>query len=809
MKICPVCGLQVEDEARFCPRDGALLEQQVTDPFLGKVLLGQFEVEEIIGQGTTGSVYRARQLRMDRPVAVKVLRPELAREPVVVERFHREAKAVAKLSHPNIITVHLVAETEQGLPYLVMEYVQGEDLQALLAREAPLPTDRIVELGAQIAEALAEAHAQGIVHRDLKPANIKLAERGGRTVIKVLDFGIAKILQEDSQGKLTKTGTVFGTPHYVSPEQASGAKVDHHTDIYSLGVILFQMATGRLPFESSSGLEVLVKHIKETPPRPSEIVGKVHPGLERLILKALAKDPTQRQASADVVARELGSLTGSAKSPPGAPAKSVQTLDMTGWQKKVHRGNQPHSAGNSPKTGTKLAFGGTGRQTASVAEQVAQRASQTMKSATSDGETMESSVPGRPGPSSVTVTSSSLEHRAHGRMDAPLGDVPQDSGVVLEPATDYASGRATSMDIRSVSQIARAPDPVSRIPRKSDTFVDDAPPPPDPDTLQPAPSVSQGGIHGTKGDHAPPVRNHRPTGPTQQDRPPHPVQQPSDWSMSDMKRYRPGKGLWIALSIAILLGAGAAGAFVWYRHRQASADKNSPSHPTRPKETATKPDAGPNLSKPRDAAPPPDKPVNTTMTKGTRLAVGGRKGNVTIEGTTLSLTLSQPAKAGRRSRIVLAVRGGSTSALGADLVTPQGELTSIRLEQKGKRYHAVIPWKTAGLHRLVIRYDTTGHKAMVWFSIPVVGKKNHGTLHPRRRRRHASPEVVDPFSDEPPANAPVRPSPHQPRRSPESPHPGDGVLPIPPDEPPTTPPPRRTKPRPSDDLPPPPPDEGP
>jgi len=294
MKVCPVCGLHCEDDARFCPRDGTVLDGVRSDPWLGKVLMGQFEVLDLFGEGATGAVYKARQRTMDRLVAIKFLRPEYARETEVVKRFRREAKAAARLAHPNIITVHLVGETDDGIPYLVMEFVEGTDLSDVLSKEAPLKRERAFRIAAQIADALAEAHAHGIVHRDLKPANIKLcAKRDQSDFVKVLDFGIAKILQDEQsqETRLTKTGTVFGTPYYLSPEQASGDEVDHRSDIYSLGVILYQMVTGHLPFSSKSGIEVLVQHIKNPVPAPSQFVPDLAGEVEALILRALAKKP--------------------------------------------------------------------------------------------------------------------------------------------------------------------------------------------------------------------------------------------------------------------------------------------------------------------------------------------------------------------------------------------------------------------------------------------------------------------------------------------------------------------------------------
>jgi serine/threonine-protein kinase len=300
MKTCPRCKGQFEDGVRFCPRDGIALPE-VTDPLIGRVLLGQFEILASCGRGAMGTVYRARQTTMDRTVAIKVLRRDMLRDPAVVKRFHREARAVARLSHPNIVTVFLIGETDDGLPYLVMEFVEGESLGSVCQKTGPLPPTRAMGIARQIGSALGEAHAAGVVHRDLKPENITVATRR-RTAdfVKVLDFGIAKIVGGKSDvSHLTRTGAIFGTPHYIAPEQASGGEVDSRADLYSLGVILFRMLTGRLPFDASGGMQVLLAHIREQPPRPRDLQPDLSPELEQLVLRALAKDPAARWQSAD------------------------------------------------------------------------------------------------------------------------------------------------------------------------------------------------------------------------------------------------------------------------------------------------------------------------------------------------------------------------------------------------------------------------------------------------------------------------------------------------------------------------------
>jgi eukaryotic-like serine/threonine-protein kinase len=338
MKICPQCHKHFNDQAKYCPKDGSPLTE-ISDQFLGKVLLGQFEIVELIGEGSMGKVYQAKQISVDRFVAVKVLKKKLRSDPDVFKRFQREAKAAARLSHPNIITVHLVGETEdEKIPYLVMEYVEGASLEIICKAQGALEPIRILKLARQIVSALQEAHSHGVVHRDLKPENISVRLQGTvKEQVKVLDFGIAKILYSDSElSNLTKTGTIFGTPAYISPEQASGDNLDARTDLYSLGVILFRMATGTLPFQDASGLEILVRHIKEIPPRAKSINGDIPDVLDNIIAKLLLKKRDERYSSAeelfvvlDQAIAELGGLPFSENTGPTIQFKKEQLIESS------------------------------------------------------------------------------------------------------------------------------------------------------------------------------------------------------------------------------------------------------------------------------------------------------------------------------------------------------------------------------------------------------------------------------------------------------------------------------------------------
>jgi serine/threonine protein kinase len=305
MRHCPECRNEVEDAARFCPHCGAAAAAipGAEDPWLARVVNGKFRIEALVGQGGMGRVYRARHLTLDRPVVLKMLHRAYSNDPQVVQRFQREARAASRLDHPNSISVLDFGEAEDGTLFMAMEYLGGRDLGRLLAEEFPLGEARVVRIGAQILSALAEAHAQGIVHRDLKPENVMVEPRRGEPdFVKVLDFGIAKITAPGaSEPKLTQAGLVCGTPEYMSPEQARGADLDLRSDLYSTGVILYQLTTGALPFASDTPVGFLTKHLSEapTPARAKNPEVEVSPALDAVIARAMEKDPARRFQSAD------------------------------------------------------------------------------------------------------------------------------------------------------------------------------------------------------------------------------------------------------------------------------------------------------------------------------------------------------------------------------------------------------------------------------------------------------------------------------------------------------------------------------
>jgi eukaryotic-like serine/threonine-protein kinase len=259
----------------------------------------------MVGEGGMGAVYQARQAAMNRMVALKMIRPEVVTKPDAVARFHKEMMVTARIEHPNTIRVYDFGE-DDGQLYLAMEFLAGTTLRHVLEVAVRLDIKRIVRIGKQVANALGAIHEHGIVHRDLKPDNVMLLESyGEHDFVKVLDFGIAKSLDEEVQ--LTATGKPIGSPAYMAPEQAMGRAVDHRTDLYSLGVMLYRMASGRLPFDAPTMASMLIAHALEAPTPLLTLAPDLPAGLAALIMRLLEKDPGARPASAAEVATRLDS----------------------------------------------------------------------------------------------------------------------------------------------------------------------------------------------------------------------------------------------------------------------------------------------------------------------------------------------------------------------------------------------------------------------------------------------------------------------------------------------------------------------
>ena len=271
---------------------------------VGELIAGRYELEELVGTGGMSSVYRAHDRLLERHVALKVLHEHFTADSDYVERFRREARAVAQLSHPNIVTVIDRGEQDDR-QFIVFEYVDGQNLKSLLARDGPLPEREAVRLGLQIARALGFAHGQGLIHRDVKPQNVLL---NGDGQAKVTDFGIARSVEV--HGGLTQTGTVLGTSDYISPEQARGSRADAQSDIYSLGAVLYELLTAEVPFPGDNFVAVAMRHINEPPPSVRAKRPELSPRLDAAIRRAMAKDPRDRFASMDELCAELSACLG-------------------------------------------------------------------------------------------------------------------------------------------------------------------------------------------------------------------------------------------------------------------------------------------------------------------------------------------------------------------------------------------------------------------------------------------------------------------------------------------------------------------
>jgi serine/threonine protein kinase len=294
--------------------------READESLIGRTVAHKYEILEVLGRGAMGCVYKARQTALDKLVAVKVMHPSLAEDQQFSARFKREAKAASKLDHPSSIRILDYGEEDDGLLFIAMEYVEGTSLLGLVHAEWPLAPARIADILAQVCAALAVAHEMGIIHRDVKPENILVAsmrsDDGQRVdAVKVCDFGIAKIadpraydkhvLSGSGAGPLTRTGAIVGTPEYMSPEQGRGDGLDPRSDVYSVGVILFQLLTGRVPFEAESTIGIILKHITDAPPDPLSLNPQANERLARVCLKAMSKRPDDRYASARDMRAEL------------------------------------------------------------------------------------------------------------------------------------------------------------------------------------------------------------------------------------------------------------------------------------------------------------------------------------------------------------------------------------------------------------------------------------------------------------------------------------------------------------------------
>ncbi len=343
MRVCATCGQRFSGEAAFCPFDGAKLavEEGAQGPrpgdeiVPGAIVGGVYRVDRILGEGGMGMVFAVTHTKLNKRFALKMLKKDLARDPETRARFLQEAQAAGQIQHPNVVEITDFAALPDGSAYMVMEYLDGQPLARMIKLGGSLPALRAVTIIRDVAKALQAAHDAAVVHRDLKPDNVFVLTVGGRETAKILDFGVAKVA---GSAKLTRTGMVFGTPHYMSPEQASGGVIDARTDIYALGVIMYEMFTGRVPFEADTYMGVLTKHMFEAPVPPSQLPGPMHElgALEDVTLKALAKRPEDRYASMDDLVVDLDRIV-----QVGPDGRAIIAAEVAGIRRPVFRPGEP------------------------------------------------------------------------------------------------------------------------------------------------------------------------------------------------------------------------------------------------------------------------------------------------------------------------------------------------------------------------------------------------------------------------------------------------------------------------------------
>jgi len=308
-RVCLQCGSQYGVEQRHCPNDGSALQLKATDdPLIGRTIADRYHIQELLGVGGMGRVYIAEHVALGRKSAVKVINPTLANSAEAISRFNREAANASRINHPNVAQIYDFGESN-GVLYLAMEYIEGETLSTTIERLGPISPVRAANITMQVADSLAAAHQLGIVHRDLKPENIMIGRKhDGTDWVKVVDFGIAKTIESEMGQNVTTVGVSLGTPEYMSPEQFAGEKLDHRTDIYSLGLVLFNMLTGQLPYAKVTSKETLVKRLTTQPSALAQVRPDQPwpPGLQTALDRALAPDATERYGrvldfAADVV----------------------------------------------------------------------------------------------------------------------------------------------------------------------------------------------------------------------------------------------------------------------------------------------------------------------------------------------------------------------------------------------------------------------------------------------------------------------------------------------------------------------------
>ncbi len=351
---CPTCKETFPNGA-FCAKDGTALVEREQSSLVGQVLADRYRIVRLLGEGGMGQVYEAQHLNINKRFAIKMLRPEVIGSAQSLQRFRQEAWAASSIGHENIVEIDDFATLASGQVYLAMEFLDGQSLAERIRDGAPLSPEDAVAVVIAVGQGLAAAHDKGIVHRDMKPENIFLARKSGRVVAKILDFGIAKMSGGDEPSNLTRTGAIFGTPLYMSPEQAKGKPADARADVYALGVILYELLTGSVPFGGESSVEILSQHIGAAPVPPSEVAPDraIAPTLEALVLRALEKEPEARQSSMAELVRELEAVAATLPKPDLAALVTTPPAPPTGWnaQIKTPGATTPQPGATTPRPG--------------------------------------------------------------------------------------------------------------------------------------------------------------------------------------------------------------------------------------------------------------------------------------------------------------------------------------------------------------------------------------------------------------------------------------------------------------------------
>jgi serine/threonine protein kinase len=426
--FCPQCSYSMTDDSRFCPKCGYTImvtgvvgsklptqypaqnqsfdtvsagsmvnaqasAQNGASPLLGESLIGatidgKYQIQHLIGRGGMGAVYRARRLLIGDFVAIKILHKEQVADTQAVERFRREAQAAARLKHPNAVTIYDFGVSNDGLIYLVMEIVDGENLRTIIQQQGPLTPSATSEIIGQVCDALDESHRQNIVHRDLKPDNIVVSYVTNGLRVKVLDFGIAKMRDlSAAAGNLTQVGAVMGTPHYMSPEQCLGEELDGRSDIYSVGIVLYEMLSGMVPFNSPASTAVVIQHVTQPPPPLRSINASIPATVETAVHHALQKKREDRPQTAGALAQELrASLSGAQQASPQGYTNTNQSRPLAGtpadgsaptmqFQTPAWVGHLETPTGQPPATpvGQRFLQSGMSMQAASVSQGKANR----------------------------------------------------------------------------------------------------------------------------------------------------------------------------------------------------------------------------------------------------------------------------------------------------------------------------------------------------------------------------------------------------------------------------------------------------